>query len=351
MEAIIKIADNIYSPLGISTADNFKAVMSGISGLKFYPDMFDNVEPFTASAMPVRMTFRQMCIESATRALQQTDIDPSSDDVIFVFSTTKGEDLRLWEPSVAVARHFGNHNRPIIVSNACISGVNAQIMASRVLKAGLYKTAVVIGCDVLSNFIVSGFQSLKALSASQCLPFDKNRQGLNLGEAAACMVLSTVNGNYESKHWIYEVGSIHNDANHISGPSRTAEGSYRCLADCLKNIDTADLAFISVHGTGTAYNDEMESIALHRVGLDSKPVVALKCYYGHTLGAAGVLETLLSMQAIEHQEIPAALGFKEQGTTYNCMLPTTKTNVKGNSFIKILSGFGGCNAAVRWVLR
>lgn len=351
MEAIIKITDNIYSPLGISTADNFKAVMSGISGLKFYPDMFDNVEPFTASAMPVRMTSRQMCIESATRALQQTDIDPSSDDVIFVFSTTKGEDLKLWEPSVAVARHFGNNNQPVIVSNACISGVNAQIMASRVLKAGLYKTAVVIGCDVLSKFIVSGFQSLKALSPDKCLPFDKNRQGLNLGEAAACMVLSTVNGNYESKRWIYEAGSIHNDANHISGPSRTAEGSYRCLLDCVKGIDTTDIAFVSVHGTGTAYNDEMESIALHRAGLDSKPVVALKCYYGHTLGAAGVLETILSMQAIEHQEIPAALGFKEQGTTYNCMLPTSNTKVNGNSFIKVLSGFGGCNAAVRWALR
>ncbi len=333
LERVIKIADNIYSPLGTSTEENFKAVKSGISGLKKYCDMFDSVETFTASAMPERMTFSQMCIESASRALKDTDINPASSDVVFVFSTTKGEDLRLWEPSVAVARHFGNNNQPVIVSNACISGVNAQIMASRLLTSGMYKTAVVIGCDVLSKFIVSGFQSLKALSPEKCRPFAPDRDGLNLGEAAACMILSAVSESKNSNGWIYEVGSIHNDANHISGPSRTAEGSYRCLLDCLRGIDTKDLAFISVHGTGTVYNDDMETLALHRAELEDKPILALKAYYGHTLGAAGVLETIMSMQAIEE-----------------CMLPTTCTCIHGNSFIKMLSGFGGCNAAVRWRL-
>ncbi len=348
MGTITKIADNIYSPLGITTEENFNAVKSGISGLKKYYDMFDSVEPFTASAMPERMTFRQMCIESASRALKNTDINPALNDVVFVFSTTKGEDLRLREPSVAVARHFGNNNQPVIVSNACISGVNAQIMASRLLTAGLYKTAVVIGCDVLSKFIVSGFQSLKALSPEKCRPFEKDRNGLNLGEAAACMILTYADS--ASKGWIYEAGAVHNDANHISGPSRTAEGSYRCLTDCLKNCPMDKLAFISVHGTGTVYNDEMESIALHRAGLEQKPVLTLKCYYGHTLGAAGVLETIISMQSIENSEIPTALGYNEQGTTYKCLLPTSNTKVNGDSFIKVLSGFGGCNAAVRWRL-
>ncbi|MCQ2351069.1 MAG: beta-ketoacyl synthase [Paludibacteraceae bacterium] len=334
METIIKISDNIYSPLGNTTEENFSAVMSGISGLKKYYDMFDCVESFTASAMPTRMTFTQMCIESVSQALLGTDIDTTSANVIFVFSTTKGEDLQLWEPAVAVTRHFGNKNLPVIVSNACISGVSAQIMASRLLTAGIYKTAVVIGCDVLSKFIVSGFQSLKALSAEKCRPFAPDRDGLNLGEAAACMILSAVSESKNPNGWIYEVGSMHNDANHISGPSRTAEGSYRCLTDCLDKCNIENLAFISVHGTGTAYNDDMETLALHRAGLESKPILALKVYYGHTLGATGILETIISMQAVE-----------------KCMLPTTRTGIHGNSFIKMLSGFGGCNAAVRWSLK
>ena len=127
---------------------------------------------------------------------------------------------------------------------------------------------------MLSRFIVLGFSSLKSLSQSQCRPFDINRTGLNLGEAAATVILRRSEEN--SKFVKFVTGSIHNDAYHISSPSKTAEGSFRCLMDVTKNIDLSQIAFVNAHGTSTMYNDEMESVAISRAGLQKIPVNSLK---------------------------------------------------------------------------
>ena len=182
----------------------------------------------------------------------------------------------------------------------------------RSIEAGLCDMAVVIGCDVQSEFIISGFQCLHALSPDECRPFDKDRCGLNLGEAAATIVYSGEQ-KVESGKWIAKAGAMCNDANHISGPSRTGEGSYRCLTAL--DIDKEQLAFVSVHGTSTLYNDEMESIAIERAGLADVPLFSLKGIYGHTMGAAGVLETILSMQAVEHRVVFGTRGYHELGVS------------------------------------
>ena len=343
---IVKIADHIISPLGVGTMANYTAVAASRTGLKAYTHLFDCVEPFVASLMEERPKFVDMCIAAVRAALEQTNVDAHSSSVVFVLSTTKGDNLELWSSSQRVTRYFGNTNPPVVVSNACVSGVSAQIVGARLIESGKYKTAIIVGADVQTKFIISGFQSFKALSNEPCRPFDKNRKGLNLGEAAACLILEEQTKT-NTKQWIYEQGSMHNDANHISGPSRTGEGSWRCLQDCLEP-STSRLAFVSVHGTGTLYNDEMEAIALNRAGLSDEPIWALKGYFGHTMGAAGVLETILSMQALEHGQIPASLGFEQTGTTIPCRIANTPQPIHGDSFIKLLSGFGGCNAAVRW---
>lgn len=309
---MICIGDNIISPLGDTTEENLQAILYGHSGLRFYEHAWPSIAPICASLFTERPSFVELCITSASRAIKQADIDASSESVIFVFSTTKGDHLDLWTPAVAIAKHFCNENQPIVVSNACISGVCAQIVADRLLHSGRYETAVVIGCDVQSQFIVSGFQSFKALSDEPCRPFADDRKGLNLGEAVGTMVM-TIHQTNEA-NWTMQAGAIHNDANHISGPSRTGEGSYRCLMD----VQGEPIDFVSVHGTATPYNDAMEAIALQRAGLDDKPIKVLKPHYGHTLGAAGVIETIISLHTSAH------------------------------GFIKMLSGFGGCNAAVRW---
>ena len=243
-----------------------------------------------------------------------------------------------------ICRHFGNPNPPLVVSNACISGLSAQIVAMRSIEAGLCDTAVVIGCDVQSDFIISGFQCLHALSPDPCRPFDRDRCGLNLGEAAATIVYCRDKKDLTGGEWHAEAGVMCNDANHISGPSRTGEGSYRCLQAL--NTNKEDLAFISVHGTSTLYNDEMESIAIERAGLCDVPLFSLKGIYGHTMGAAGVLETILSMQALEHGVVFGTRGFENLGVSHNVNVCAEHRATDKHSFVKLLSGFGGCNAAM-----
>ena len=215
--------------------------------------------------------------------------------------------------------------------------------------SGQYDAAVVIGADVLSPFIVAGFQSLKALSDEQCRPFSANRKGLNLGEAAATVVY-TVDDAAEDG-WRMLAGAVRNDANHISGPSRTGEGSYRALCSVLDDsgLTADDLACLNVHGTSTLYNDEMESIAINRAGLSGVPVNAMKGYFGHTLGAAGILETLLTMRALENGKVPATRGFDELGVSMPVQVSAEHLDTGKKAFVKLLSGFGGCNAAAAFV--
>lgn len=311
---------SIISPLGEGSQTNLEAVRAGRSGLKQYTDRFPSVEPFCASLFDTPQSFVPLCIKSVELAV--TNVDLASSQTVFVLSTTKGDNLDLWTPAQTIARHFGNPNRPIVVSNACTSGVCAQITAKRLLDAGLYRHAVVVGCDIQSQFIVSGFQAFKALSPEPCLPFSPDRKGLNLGEAAATMVLTTE----PRDGWCLETGSIHNDANHISAPSRTGEGAFQCLQDVLEGVSVSEIALLGVHGTATLYNDDMEKIAIQRAGLENVPVSALKPFFGHTMGAAGVLETIICALQVQNRQ----------------------SSIVQSSFIKMLSGFGGVNAAVRW---
>ena len=371
---IVKVSDNIISPLGMSTAENYAAVKAGHSELKRHDGLWNLPEPFTASLMDRNKVelafaelsdneqytfFEKMIILSAKKALAQTDIDPTSDKVLFILSTTKGnvflldrretgfpeERVRLGMAAKQMTDFFHNPNTPIVVSNACISGVCAQIQAMRELESGHFDYVVTVGADVQSAFIVSGFQSFKALSVEPCKPFDANRCGLNLGDAAATIIY-TRKETIDENDWVACRGAIRNDANHISGPSRTGEGSYRALRVVLGDMNPDKIAFINAHGTATPYNDEMESVAIERAGLSQVPVNGLKGYYGHTMGAAGILETILSMQAIDDNNILATMGFEAIGVTHPLVLSNQNQPTEKQAFIKLLSGFGGCNAAI-----
>ena len=371
---IVKVSDNIISPLGMSSTENYAAVKAGRSELKRRDGLWQLPEPFTASLMDHEAVneiaaqrhiddtytfFEKMIILSAAKALEQTHIDPASEKVLFILSTTKGnvflldkrekgfpsERVLLGVAARQMSEYFHNPNTPIVVSNACISGVCAQIQAMRELENGHFDYVVTVGADVQSPFIVSGFQSFKALSVEPCKPFDANRTGLNLGDAAATIIY-TKKDSITDNDWVACRGAIRNDANHISGPSRTGEGSYRALRAVLGDLNPEKLAFINTHGTATPYNDEMESFAIERAGLAQIPVNGLKGYYGHTMGAAGILETILSMQAVDDNNILATKGFETIGVTHPLVLSNENKPTDKKAFIKLLSGFGGCNAAL-----
>lgn len=374
---IVRIADNIISPLGTTSEANYLAVKSGKSELKRYEGKWNLPEPFVASLIDRpslddefaahniddRFTFfEKVVILSSCKALANAKIDASSEKVLFILSTTKGnvhlldanetgfpkERVLLGQAARQLTDFFHNPNQPIVASNACISGVCAQIEAIRNLQGNRFEYVVVVGADVQSPFIVSGFQSFKALSSDPCKPFDAQRTGLNLGDAAATIVYARRDA-VSASDWVACRGAIRNDANHISGPSRVGEGSFRALKAALGDFNPNEIAFINAHGTATPYNDEMESIAIERAGLSSVPVNALKGYFGHTMGAAGVLESILSMKAIDDHTILATRGYNNIGVSHPLVLSNQNCPTEKRAFIKLLSGFGGCNAALLFV--
>ena len=338
----------LVTPIGNTPEEVFQAVREGRSALKQYAD---TAEPYWASRLDRsgftgESFFENIAIEAAQKAIQEADIDTA--EAGFILSTIKGDiehlgsrDISLAASASNISKALGVQTAPVVVSNACISGLAAMVQSMRMLRTGLYKHVIVVGAELQSRFIVTGFQSLKALSQQPCKPFDAARDGLNPGEAAAAVVLSG-----QSAPWQLIAGAVRNDANHISGPSRTGEGSYNALKAVLPYVAKEDLAFVNVHGTATRYNDEMEAIALERAGLLDVPVNSLKGVFGHTMGAAGILECLVSMQALEAGIVLPTRGFNELGVSMPVKVSTDEQKVKGSAFIKLLSGFGGVNGAM-----
>ncbi|MDR1676554.1 MAG: beta-ketoacyl synthase [Tannerella sp.] len=379
------MSDNIVSALGFTTDENFRKVRDGVSGLMYFDGQLPGVsEPFVASAidgaaldsafhaLPRAAEKRYTRLEKAvilsvTNALKGLPVDPAGERVLFILSTTKGniflldsaesggyepEQVCLWRSAELIAGYFGNPNAPLVVSNACISGACALMAAQRALQAGRCEYVIVAGADMLSRFIIAGFQSFKALSRESCRPFDACRSGLNLGEVAATLIVTEKpEAALQTGEVVLTAGAVCNDANHISGPSRTGEGAYLALKRVLSGVDTGELAFVNAHGTATLYNDEMEAIAIHRAALQDVPVTSMKGYFGHTLGGAGVLESIVSTRALREGIVLKTPGFDTPGVSRPLRMVTRTQPVRGCRCINMLSGFGGCNAALLYTLK
>ena len=224
----------------------------------------------------------------------------------------------------------------------------ALVYAERLIRSGKYKHVVVSGGDLISEFIVSGFQSFQSLSEQACKPFDKNRNGLSLGEGCGTIILSSDKSIFSDNPIEVLGGAGSNDANHISGPSRTGEGLFLAIMGALttSGLSAKDIDSISAHGTATNYNDEMEAKAFSRAGLESAPLNSYKGYIGHTLGAAGVIEAAISLQSLKRNTLFRSAGYETHGvsTNINVIAENKETNIK--NCLKTASGFGGSNAAL-----
>lgn len=364
------IADHIISPLGFGTAENFNALCQGRSGLGEH--IHPTIGPYIAAKIDrekfqlafseeldllTNFTFvEQLCILSIKQVAQKAGLDLKSKETLLVFSTTKGNiellhtkqfdqsRVRLGKMAEMVSTHLGNPNTPMVVSNACISGVQALLFGMQVLYSKRYKRVVVCGVEALSDFVLAGFNSFQALSPNPCKPFDKNRTGLNIGEACASMVLSLE----KSSKVRLSAGASANDANHLSGPSRTGEGLSLAIKRALANagISHQQIDYISAHGTATPYNDEMEALAFQTEKLNGVPLNSLKGYFGHTLGAAGVLESCMTAQCVTQNKFIQSLGFEHLGVSAPLDVIQKTTDGTIHTALKTASGFGGGNAAL-----
>ncbi len=368
MKNVFIIADNIISPLGNTTAENFFKLAQNISAVKQHSNKQITDEPFYASLFDEQgfktndqyTKFEQLIIASVTDALKQANIDVTDKKTLLIVSTTKGnvslleteeytsalkQRIALHTSAKLIANHFNFINQPLIISNACISGLLAILTGMRLIRSGQYENIVVSGADVITKFVLSGFQSFQALSNNICKPFDIDRDGINLGEGAATVILSSKKNVHDIK---VASGSVSNDANHISGPSRTGKELAQAINIALNDARLLpdDIDFISAHGTATLYNDEMEAKAIALSKLNSSPVNSLKGFYGHTLGAAGLIESIISIQSLKQNIVLPTKGFVNMGVSEPVNICEEIIKAPLRNCLKTASGFGGCNAAV-----
>ena len=355
------LATNITSPLGFTTMENYEAVLSGASALKRYEGLWGLPEPFTASLFTEEQTkslaidgytfFEAIAIQSIRTALTYTILGNEFSRIVLILSTTKGDiGVSPSDAAQRIAEAIGLTITPIVVCNACVSGLSAQLLANHLLSANLYDYAIVVGAEVQSKFIVSGFQSLKAVSDEPCRPFDIERRGLNPGEAAATIIFAGPSVPLpwwwrEKKAWHLVSGSICNDAYHNVSPSPQGDGLTSAIEAAMTGWEKSKLATVCVHGTATLFNDQMEAMAIQKAGIEDVPLSALKGYYGHTMGAAGLLETILTMCATDDGIVLASKGFTELGVSGKVNISNKSQHTDKTSFLKLMSGFGGSNVA------
>ncbi len=232
------------------------------------------------------------------------------------------------------------------INTACSSSANAILLGARLIQSGRIDRAIVGGADCLAKFTVNGFNSLRILNEQPCKPFDKNREGLTLGEGAAYLVLEAENiVGIKNKYAEVKGFGNANDAFHPSATSATAIGPIKAMNDALisANLQPADINYINAHGTGTVNNDETESFAFTSLfGDNVPPFSSTKAFTGHTLAAAGSLEAVFSVLSLNHGEIYPNLNFENVIPETN-LTPVTifqkqlnLNHVMSNSF-----GFGG----------
>lgn len=363
---------NCITPLGFDVESNVEAILRGESGIQLHGDVSLMPNSFYASIISTekinsafekistdKKYFRleKMMILALEPIIKKSGVELNS-KTAFILSTTKGNVTALKEDSEEsfnnahldvlaknVADFFQFKTQPIVVSNACVSGILAVSIAKRMIQSELYDNVFVVAGDEVSEFVLSGFNAFQAMSDLPCKPYSKNRTGVSLGEATAAVLISAEAKDAKIK--VIGDSSI-NDANHISGPSRTGEGLFRSIQNALKEaqIDPDKLDYISAHGTATPFNDEMEAIALSRLNLQNAPINSLKGFYGHTLGASGLLETVIAIESANKNMLFESKGFDEIGVSETINIIEKNEEATINYFLKTASGFGGCNTAV-----
>lgn len=360
---------NCITPIGFNVATNVNNIENGISGIQKHDDASLMKVPFYASVVnndDLNSAFSKITTDKKYTKLEKMmllALYPMVNKAIvtertaFILSTTKGnitalenqnnpiEKAQLHTLAKTIADFFQFKTEPIIVSNACVSGILTIAIAKRLIQSDMYDNAFVVAGDLVSEFVLSGFNSFQAMSDAPCKPYSANRTGVSLGEAAAAVLVTSDKEN--AKVEVVGDGSI-NDANHISGPSRTGEGLVRSIQSAFTeaNISSGAIDYISAHGTATPFNDEMEAVAFNRLGLQNVPVNSLKGYYGHTLGASGLLETVIGIETLLNNKLFVSLGFDEIGVSQPINIIQKNENKNCDYFLKTASGFGGCNTAV-----
>ena len=239
----------------------------------------------------------------------------------------------------------------LTVVNACSSGADAIGVALDWISQGLCDIVITGGADEINHVPYCGFGALSVTSTSPCRPFDKNRNGLNLGEGAGILILETETSarRRSRKMDLYVSGyGAAADAYHLTAPRPDGSGLEAAIAVAMAQADLnlKDIVFVNAHGTSTRDNDRAEGRALLRIFGEDLKFLSTKGFTGHTLGAAGALEAIFTALALRHGWIPSNIGFEELDEDIGLAPVAAKTFVSGSSALSTSLAFGGNNAAV-----
>ncbi|MCL1947097.1 MAG: hypothetical protein FWF51_08125 [Chitinivibrionia bacterium] len=284
----------------------------------------------------------------------------NNEKTLFIYAVAKGDINKiidenysgyspvLSEQAEYVAKDLGLDNCKIMVSaNACAAGAAAIDTARLYLKSEIFENVIIFGFEIISEFVIKGFHSLNAISATAAKPFDKKRDGMTLGEGSGICVLK-YDEPKKGDICVLASGSS-NDANHRTAPSRTGEGLTLAIERALKsaNINASEICAIKCHATATPYNDAMEAKALKSVFGDKIPfMVCLKGAIGHLSGTGSMIETVIAAEFLKNGKISPTLNFEEFEGEEKINVSNKCQTISGNKILCLSAGFGGMNTAI-----
>lgn len=339
---------NIISCLGNSTAANWESLLEGCTGLK-QEDVSGGyrcpVGRVSKGEEPSFDSLVRMTVDNSPAGWEWSSADTgwilcSAKGNVASLSSKSGT-YHLAENAQQIAHELGMQHAPSCISTACTSSLAGIVLAIRMMKAKQYKRVAITGCDLASDFVLNGFNRIKATSSEICRPYDAERNGINLATAAATVFLEWKTPAVGEIHIAGEATS--NDGFHISRPTPDGAG----LSNCIQRSCGGQIPdFICGHGTATILNDNMESEAVYRSSMHHVPLFSVKGQTGHTLGACGVLETIITAKCLEENTILASYGFKNPGTSANINISRQVQKRSLSKALNISVGFGGGNGAL-----
>jgi 3-oxoacyl-[acyl-carrier-protein] synthase II len=370
MKAVV-VASNIITPYGLGVDVCWNGLMAGKTALspveRFSATAFHSCYAGTVPGLVYHgktsliMQMLAILFKNAEQVLPK--------DAKLLLATIKGE-IEFLEKSILtgtgdpgesslncfldkVTELFGIQNSSMIISAACTSSAAAASRAAAMIRSGHADCVLVVACDGMTEFIYSGFSSLMALDKVPARPFDIDRAGLTVGEAAAyALIMSEERARKEQRPVLGEIAGwgLSDDANHMTGPSRESEGLVLAMRKALQSagITEEQVGFIAAHGTGTMYNDAMEMRAFRTVFRDRKiSAYSVKGAIGHTMGAAGLVEMIIAQRALREKKAPPTVGLRKADADAQGWVSDQEQPIAPNTMALVTNaGFSGVNTTL-----